>query len=355
MGKGWRILEIATLLLATGFVAPGQAEACACGAFVAADSRLTAVEETALIEVDSLAPGRTSQTVVLNLGLRSEASVTDAAFVMPVPGPAQFSLAGPTLFTALDEMSKPKVQYDVEHHFALTLPFLMGGVPRAGSAPGVVVENRVTLGPYDVVALTGSEASAVRDWLHVHGFELSAELGEGLTEYLAKGWQIVAVKLTSADGLQGVLPPMRITYESDGVVYPMRLSAHAKSQQQLRVYVLADHRASITNPTPDSAAPEETFAGWVRSEDVPPLQTEFSGQRFLTRYDQEFHPAANAADIRVAAAPDDAPFRAVVHVVDREPWPWSGALCCGLFLVLPLAAALGAAARSKRRRANAVS
>jgi len=295
---------VAALAVAPLFAGPGVAGACACGA-VLTDERLVAVQETALVEV-------AGGTQAITLNIATETQATEAAFIMPVPARAEFTLADGAVFTELDEISAPRVEYrDVEK------PDGEG----AGEAPpgsGVTVTDHVAVGPYDVAQLTGADSGAVAGWLATNGFDLPPDLAGALTPYLAEGWLVVAVRLTpeeEAATFEGGLPPMRFTFPATEPVYPMRLSATAEYAQPFRLYVLADHRMNISNPAPGDDDAELTYAGWVAPGDLadyPVVAELVTERRFLTRYDALFDPEKLTDDIHLTQAATDDSYRAVV-------------------------------------------
>lgn len=299
MTRLFLVVSVAVLGL-VGF-GPGVAGACACGAVIT-DQRLTDVQETALVE---LVDG--TEAVTLNIGAAIETD--DAAFVMPVPARARFELADGAVFAELDELTAPRIEYkDV----------VIDG-DGAGAAPpdkGVTIVDQVEVGPYEVAQLAGADSTSVADWLTHNDFQLSDELGKALTPYLAEGWLVLAVRLTAQDtSFADGLPSMRITFATDRPVYPMRLSATATSAQPLRLYVLADHRMDVTNPAPEFAPAELTYAGWVEPADLtdhPVLAALVDQRRFLTRYDARFRPDAITDDIAFTRAAGDQTHRAVV-------------------------------------------
>ncbi|MEU4805459.1 DUF2330 domain-containing protein [Actinosynnema sp. NPDC023587] len=290
-------------------VDPAVSGACACGAFVANDE-LHTQQETALVELD----GRTESITV---AVRTRSAAEQAAFLMPVPARARFEVADAELFAELDRVSRPEV--------AVREVVLDGdGVGGAPPGRGATVVDRVEIGPYDVAQLSGTDVSAVTEWLGDNDFTLPEALGGALGPYLAEGWLVVAVRLSPASGsLSDGLPPMRLTFETDTPVYPMRLSKTAEHVQPLRLYVLADHRVDVGNPAPGEDAPELTFAGEVTSDaQYPKLSALVSTPRFLTRHDGEFRPERITEDIRITRAATDEPYRAVVVVTEyvRSPW-----------------------------------
>ncbi|MPZ82632.1 MAG: DUF2330 domain-containing protein [Actinophytocola sp.] len=299
-----RALVLPVVALGLVGVGPGVAGACACGA-VLADERLEATQETALVELAGA-----TESVTLNITTRTQA--TEAAFIMPVPSRAAFELADAEVFSELDRISRPRVDYrDVVVDGDGT-----GGAANDGDH--VTVTDHVDVGPYELAQLAGADSTAVTDWLADNDFTLPADLAGALTPYLSEGWLVVAVRLTPetegttfAEGL----PPMRLTFGTDEPVYPMRLSATAEYGQPLRLYVLADHRMDASNPAPQGGGPELTYAGPLRPADVaryPILADMVTGQRFLTRFDATFSPDHITDDIHLTRAATDDSYRAVV-------------------------------------------
>lgn len=321
---------------------PAQSGACACGAFVAND-KLEAQQETALVDLRGA-----TESITLSVLTRSAAE--EAAFLMPVPARARFELADADVFTELDRISKPHVEVrevviDGEGS---------GGAPGKG---GVTVVDRVEVGPFDVAQLAGTDVTAVTAWLSDNGFVMPDDLAGALAPYLAEGWLVVAARLAPTSGsVEEGLPPVRVTFETDTPVYPMRLSATAEFTQPLRLYVLADHRVDITSPAPSGTAPELMFAGPVKPDPAYPRLSETLSEyqadsRFLTRYDAEFHPDLITSDIRITQAASDKPFRATVVVTEfvTSSWPYPG-VPLTVVGVLVVAAGAGAVLLVRRRR-----
>lgn len=334
---------VAVLAVAPLFVGPGVAGACACGA-VLADERLEAVQETALVEV-------AGGTQAITLNIATETQATEAAFIMPVPARAGFELADGALFTELDELSAPRIEYrEVE---------VSGDGSGGAAAPGsdVTVTDHVAVGPYDVAQLTGVDSGAVAGWLATNGFDLPPDLADALTPYLAEGWLVVAVRLTPEEGgFDSGLPPMRFTFPSAEPVYPMRLSATAEYAQPFRLYVLADHRMDISNPAPGDDDPELTYAGWLAPADLadyPVVAGLVTERRFLTRYDASFSPEHLTDDIHLTQAATDDAYRAVVvetRYVSDSPFGqvvwWVLGILAALGLVLWLVTVVGRRVRA---------
>ncbi|MFD1151569.1 DUF2330 domain-containing protein [Saccharothrix hoggarensis] len=334
--KATRVAVVAALVATLVAVDPALSNACACGAFVAND-KLRTQQETALVEL-------TGDTESITLSVQTQSEATQAAFLMPVPARARFEVADGELFTELDRVSRP----DVEVRRVYVDGDGAGAPPE--SENGATVVDHVEVGPYEVAQLAGADATAVTQWLGDNNFTLPTALGGALGPYLAEGWLVVAVRLAPTSGsFSDGLPPMRLAFETDTPVYPMRLSATAESRQPLRLYVLADHRMDITNPAPSGPAPDLTFAGEVKPDpQYPALSAALAGPRYLTRYDGEFRPAQITDDIRFARAATDEPHRAVVVVKEYVTSPWPMPALPLILVVLALVA--GAVLVVRRRR-----
>lgn len=345
-----RVTVVGLVALALVAWAPTAASACACGALVS-DSPLQAFDETALV---TLADGL--ETVTVDIATRRDPTAsypdepysgsaptpttpapTDLAFVMPVPAKAEFTLADADLFTDLDTISRPEVRTVQITDDPEILGLDGSGDRTSGGAPGATVLDEITLGPYDVVQLNGAP-DEVATWLTTNGFTASEGLLAGLGSYLAEGWNIVAVKLSATSDPYGALPPMQVRFATDTPVYPMRLSANARSPQQLRLYVLADHRTDTTTPTPNGGDPELVYAGWVdpATTGAENLAQEMSGRTFLTRYDLSYDPVDIAADMTLTRAAKDTTHRTVITQYEHVRSGWTIPLTVGFWGALPL-------------------
>lgn len=360
IGRGVTIAVVAGGL---AVASPLAAQACGCGGFVA-DERVQVDQETAVVQ---LMPGHE----VVSMQFSAETKATRAAWVMPVPKRASMELGDQALFDQLDELTAPEVRtVEVEEDGNGADSGGAGAAPPS-SKPPVRVTDRVTLGPYEVAQLTGSDPKAVTKWLTDNGFTISAKLSGGLAEYLADDWQVVAVKMSASGShsLGGVLPPLRVSFDAPDPVYPMRLSAGAATAQSLRLYVLADHKVTASSPAPAAGDLELYFAGVNDQAKYPAVPATAGKPTFVTRYDGSWpEPSEITDDIAFAQAPTDEPHKTVItqrKVVHREQrqrtdavagesdfWHSGTALTLGI-VVIALAlvsTATGVVMLSRRRR-----
>ncbi|MFG2289887.1 DUF2330 domain-containing protein [Streptomyces sp. NPDC048595] len=347
-----RVLLVVLVLLAVQLVSLARpAYACGCGAMVHDPKTTMAVNrETSAVRWD----GRTEQIV---MSLTVDGSAPDAAWIMPVPHRATVELGDPDLFDQLSALTEPAVQQ--RHYFWPRngdWPFQdtdsAGAPPPGARGPGVGVVGRERLGPFDVARLTATDPDALRDWLKSQGFRLPSSLATELRPYVAQRWEYVAIRLAPAERrrpLTGTLDPLHLSFASDRLVYPMRLSRLAKTPQSLGLYVLAPHRMEPRSAI-GGARPEVFYAGRIKPQGAV-RDLGGSGGTFLTAIDQSFpQPQHITGDHELRRTGHDTPFQRVRYTdallrVGGVP-AWILTLLGALLL---LAATVGAAAASALR------
>ncbi|MGW1014355.1 DUF2330 domain-containing protein [Streptomyces termitum] len=352
-GTTHRILTTLAALLALqlgSLVAP--AWACGCGAMIPDEDRRIGVDrEESAVRWD----GRT-ETVVMRFRVHGNAE--RAAWIMPVPDRADVTLGDPELFDALEELAAPE-RRDRTYFWPREddWPFDVGrgDGASAGAAPGgrVGVVGRERLGPFDVARLTATDPDALGDWLRANGFALPDRLTPELRPYVERKWEYVAVRLAPEKRgapLYGELTPLRITFASTELVYPMRLSRLAAQRQTLGLSILADHRMEPRSAI-GGARPEVAFSGRIDRPEGPVAALTGGAPAHLTVLEQEFPEPSRIDGDHVLRTVADTPYRRVVYTdriatVAGVP-AWLLATGGGAALV---AAAAMPAARARRRR-----
>ncbi|WP_407289218.1 DUF2330 domain-containing protein [Streptomyces sp. BP-8] len=351
-----RVLLVVLVLLAVQLVSLARpAYACGCGAMVHDPKTTMAVNrETSAVRWD----GRTEQIV---MSLTVDGNAPDAAWIMPVPHRATVELGDPDLFDQLSALTEPAVEQ--RHYFWPRngdWPFQdadgAGAPPPGARGPGVGVVGRERLGPFDVARLTATDPRALRDWLTSQGFHLPSSLATELRPYVTQRWEYVAIRLAPAERhrpLTGTLDPLHLSFASDRLVYPMRLSRLAKTPQSLGLYVLAPHRMEPRSAI-GGTRPEVFYAGRIKPQGAV-RDLGGSGGTFLTAIDQSFpQPQRITGDHELRPAAHDTPFQRVRYTDALLKVGGIPAWILTLFgALLLLAATVGAAAaialRARRR------
>lgn len=327
--KLWRVVAG---VLAVGFIAAGvtPAWACACGGYLPdAASRARAYGENALVQYDA-----GTETITLSMSING--SSKKAAWIMPVPAEAKVELGDDQLFYQLNRMTRPKTVVRKTYW-----PFrdlgIMGGRGDYAGAPapgaGVDVRQQMVLGPFQVARLGGSSGTAVTDWLRTNGYVVPATLAANLTPYLTEKWEIVAVKLApkrDGESLSGSTPPLRLTFASDEIVYPMRLSKGATTDQTVTVYVAAAHRVDATKLPDADVQPELLFAGRIESSETLTKPADYLTAFTVTYRD----PGRITDDFVFAPAANDDGYQRIEYVTENEGlWSTIGVILGGMLLI----------------------
>ncbi len=240
------------------------------------------------------------QEIITSVQLESEQA--GAAVIFPVPGvPEVDVLKNDDLFRYLEEVTRPTEQVK---------ELIVWGAPQEGMAggAGVQVLGREVIGDYDVARLSAGESGELQRWLDLHGYTIAAGAGPILDQYIAQKWTFVAVKLAQERAASGMLRPIRIAFETQQIVYPMRFGSLAQQPLDVLLYVLADQRVEIPEM-------ETQYAGPVDKLDRPP-PAELAGlfrAPFLTKLrNSQINPATLRDDFVIRPMAASEPFRQVV-------------------------------------------
>ena len=310
-----RSISVALVLLLGGLVfsVASPAWACGCGAYVPDHPGASVADERALIAWDGA-----TENILMSLSVAG--SSDKAAWVMPVPSAARITLGDPEVFEELGRLTAPRVEY--RDSWWPSFPWLIwaGAAPDTAGAPGGAVDvlGRQRLGPFDVTRLAADDPTALATWLTDNGFPHPDGLDQNLAPYVADGWEVVAIQLVPAqDGapLTGDLQPLRLSFASDSVIYPMRLSRSATNPQNVDLYVLAEHRMDPTAVPVADEKPSLEFAGPLRNADISPALAEYVGDAaFLTRWKNTiFDTVSIDGDYVFEQAPSDSAYQQVIY------------------------------------------
>ena len=212
------------------------------------------------------------------------------------------------------------------------------------------------VGYYQTLVIAASDASALTDSLADWGFlheDNLADVTAALATYVERSWYFVAMKVDStalADlGLTyyggyygGGLEPIRLTFTSDEMIYPMRISAVSASEAtRVHIYVNADHRMTF-------AGAETWYANRFTSREIdgleyyPALAGRLQAGDFLTKLNRGYTPSEMDEDLILTRAADDVEFR----IIRYSGLPWT-------MLVLVGPAGIWALYRRRKQHNNA--
>ena len=313
--KLWRLV-VGVLVFAFLGAGISPAWACACGGYLPdVESQARVYGENALVRYDA-----GQEEIVLSMSVQGQSK--KAAWIMPVPAAAKVELGDNDLFYRLQSMTRPK-EVTRKTYWPFRDLGILGSRDRGAGEPtagaGVDVRQQMRLGPFQIARLAGSSGTAVTDWLRTNGYAAPASLAANLTPYLTEKWEIVAVKLApKEDGtpMTGSTPPLRLTFASPKIVYPMRLSKGATTAQTVTVYVAAPYRVDASKLPDPEVEPKLLYAGHVDGESAPELAAPTA---FLTAYSVTYdQPGRITSDFGFTQAANNDEFQRVHYVTENE-------------------------------------
>jgi hypothetical protein len=335
--------------LVSGVAAP--AWACGCGAYIPDRAGASVVDERAMLAWD----GKTQDIL---MAFNVSGSSDKAAWVMPVPSAAKVSLGDTEMFDELRRLTAPRVEYRDSWWPTFTWLLPGAGPSETTGAPGgaVNVLGRQRIGPFDVTRLAADDPTALDTWLADKGFPRPDGLEANLAPYIADHWEIVAIQLAPAqagESLTGDLQPLRLSFTSDKLVYPMRLSRSAATPQTVDLYVLADHRMDPESVPVAGHKPSLEFAGRVERADLSPALAAYVGDgAFLTHWnDHIYQPELIDGDYVFEPAASDTPFQHVIYRT-RDHGDITGFALLAVFASGAVVFVVVLALRRRRRRAS---
>jgi hypothetical protein len=270
-----------------------------CGFYVAkADSKL-------YNQASQVAIARAGDRTVLTMANDYQGDAKDFAIVVPVPTvlkQEQVHVAESTILERLDAFSAPRlVEYFDADPCATYERFdreMLQQVPapaagRAESSQvrdkslGVTIEEKFSVGEYDILILGAKESDGLQTWLQENGYKLPQGANQLLKPYIRQKLKFFVAKVNlekfDASGFAR-LRPLQIAYQSPRFMLPIRLGMmNADAAQDLIVYIMSpEGQAEITNYRTVKIPSNSAVPTFVKTE-----FNDFYKSMFSTAYDRE--------------------------------------------------------------------
>ena len=139
---------------------------------------------------------------------------------------------------------------------AFALPSMYSQANKAkrlnNSALNVTVEDKFTVGEYDVVILNAEQSNGLTTWLIQNGYKVPTGAQQMLQSYIAQGMKFFVVKVNLTEFEKsgyGFLRPIVLDYESPKFMLPIRLGTlNSPGEQDLIIHILSpDGYAEVSN------------------------------------------------------------------------------------------------------------
>ncbi|MCY7391444.1 MAG: DUF2330 domain-containing protein, partial [Leptolyngbyaceae cyanobacterium CAN_BIN12] len=208
-----------------------------CGFYVAkADAKL-------YNQASQVAIARSGNKTVLTMANDYQGEVKDFAIVVPVPvvlKKEQVEVGKPSVMAHLDAFSAPRLVeyfdpdpcqpqplYDRMPPMAAAPSSLQSGRSRNNAAElGVTIEEKFTVGEYDILILSAKESGGLETWLTQNGYRIPKGAKELLKPYIRQKLKFFVAKVNLNEfekaGYQN-LRPIKMAFESPRFMLPLRL------------------------------------------------------------------------------------------------------------------------------------
>ncbi|ACK72930.1 conserved hypothetical protein [Gloeothece citriformis PCC 7424] len=202
---------------------------------------------------------RDGNRTVLTLSNDYQGEIEDFALVVPVPvvlKQEQVNIKEATIIDRLDAFSAPRLVEYFDPNPCETPQFRTDIMPQAvpemaeagnqarrNNALGVTVEEKFTVGEYDILILSAKESHGLETWLRENGYKIPQGASQILHPYIKQNLKFFVAKVNLKEfdktGFQS-LRPLQIAYESPKFMLPIRLGMiNSQGEQDLIVYLLS--------------------------------------------------------------------------------------------------------------------
>lgn len=225
-----------------------------CGFYVSkADSKLYNNASQVVI-------ARDGDRTILTMANDFQGDVKDFAIVVPVPTVLkqdQVRIGDAKVIERLDNFSAPRlVEYFDSDPCAPVylneLGSMRANAPMAADAQksirrkdalGVTIEEKFTVGEYDILILSAKESGGLETWLTQSGYRIPSGASQVLQAYIRQNMKFFVAKVNLQELEKSdtqFLRPLMMAFESKRFMLPIRLGmVNAKGDQDLLVYILS--------------------------------------------------------------------------------------------------------------------
>ena len=213
---------------------------------------------------------RDKQRTILTMANDYQGKAKDFALVVPVPvilKKEQVQIGDRKIIERLDAFSAPRlVEYFDTNPCDTRRYETFDAVPSAPSASGisgnrmsrkakdlgVTIEEKFSVGEYDILILSAKESNGLETWLKQNDYKIPSGANAVLKPYIKQGLKFFVAKVNLQEYAKNdfqALRPLMMAYESSKFMLPIRLGMlNAKGDQDLIVYLLSPQGAmELTN------------------------------------------------------------------------------------------------------------
>ena len=208
-------------------------------------------------------------TVTAMVRIQYSGNAEDFSWVVPVPDTPEISVGSDLTFNDLDRATQPLFALQQEGNVCsqdqITLPPVFAVADTAESSPaesGVVVEEELTVGPFDIDIVSSDNPDDLAIWLADNDYLITDRGSELIAPYVNEGMKFVAVRLRSGE-TSGSIQPIILKYASERPAVPIRLTAvAAEDDMGVLVWVVNDQEGRAIPENYLHVIPNYTRLDW---------------------------------------------------------------------------------------------
>ena len=135
-----------------------------------------------------------------------------------------------------------------------------GGTGSGGATDGGVnVIAQQVVGPYETIQLEATDPNALNDWLDSHGYNIPEDIQPIIDDYLAEGFNFLAMRLVPGVGVDK-MSPVRITTPGAQAALPLRMvAAGTGATTTVTLWVIGEGRYQPQNFPSFTIQPENVI------------------------------------------------------------------------------------------------
>lgn len=274
------ILALGMLVL---FAVPG--DALACGGFFCQNSPIDQNAERIIFTQNK------DGTISAYIQIQYTGSAPDFSWILPLPSPigAEDIEVPDDAMAAFFELEAATSPVFIPPAFPECAMRLMAPMAMDAAVEGEVqIFATGEVGPYGFDVIGSEDPNALISWLRENNYRVTEEMEPLINVYVDEHFVFLAMRLLPDEDASAV-QPVKITYESEQPMIPLRLTAVAATPDMaVIVWVYADKQAVPANYAHMEIADEDltffSFGGTNYRQLMGELADEFGGQAFITEY-----------------------------------------------------------------------
>jgi hypothetical protein len=226
-----------------------ERDASACGGCFTPPTQVASdiTDERMLLTVSSI------QTTLYDQ-IQYSGSPASFAWVLPIKGTVTVGLSADVLFDSFDALTATQILQPPSTCPAGPICGFGGAATGtsavangAAEAPTVTVTKQENVGPYDTVQLHATDPNALNNWLAQNSFVIPAAVTPVIDEYVAEGFDFLAMKLLPGQGVSA-MRPVRVSSPGASLSLPLRMAAIGTGATVgITIWIVADGRYEPQN------------------------------------------------------------------------------------------------------------